>query len=395
MKRLIALLLLIVCGVTVASSEVITSETIRIRGSLCNSYLKFEKERKGRVAFLGGSITEMTGWRDMVEEQLKERFPHTAFEFVRAGIASTGSTPGAFRFKSDVLKDGQVDLLFVEAAVNDDTNHFDYIGQTRGMEGEIRQALLSNPEMDIIMLHFIYDPFIDLYKEGRLPDVLYNHERVANHYGVPSINLISEINRRMEAGEFTWKEFGGTHPAPLGHRYYAAAIRELLDSMWGSVDLGKEPVPHPVPEKPLDRYSYYKGDFLDIGKAELSGGWEIVPLWNPDDKAGKRNRFVNIPMLEAKTPGASLTLRFEGSAIGIFCVAGPSAGIIEYSIDDAPYKTLDTYTEWSSGLYIPWAYLLEDELPEGSHTLLLRMSGEKNPASKGHELQIRNFLINN
>lgn len=48
---------------------------IQERGSLKNSYLRFEKERKGRVAFLGGSITEMQGWRTMIQQQLKQRFP--------------------------------------------------------------------------------------------------------------------------------------------------------------------------------------------------------------------------------------------------------------------------------------------------------------------------------
>ena len=127
------------------------------RGRLQNSFLKFERERSGRVAFLGGSITEMKGWKDEIENDLKQRFPYTAFDFVEAGIGSTGTTPGAFRLPHDVLSQGKIDLLFVEAAVNDDTNHFSPLEQVRGMEGEVRQALLNNPEMDIVMLHFIYD----------------------------------------------------------------------------------------------------------------------------------------------------------------------------------------------------------------------------------------------
>ena len=51
-----------------------------VRGSLQNSFRKFEKERRARVAFLGGSITEMDGWRNMIERQLQQRFPYTQFE---------------------------------------------------------------------------------------------------------------------------------------------------------------------------------------------------------------------------------------------------------------------------------------------------------------------------
>ena len=84
-----------------------------VRGSLQNSLVKFEKKRKGRVAFLGGSITEMKGWKDMVEQQLKQRFPYTEFDFIEAGIGSTGTTPGAFRLQHDILSKGKIDLLFV------------------------------------------------------------------------------------------------------------------------------------------------------------------------------------------------------------------------------------------------------------------------------------------
>lgn len=109
-----------------------------VRGSLQNSFRKFEKERRARVAFLGGSITEMDGWRNMIERQLQQRFPYTQFEWVEAGIGSTGTTPGSFRLQHDILSKGKVDLLFVEAAVNDDTNGFSALEQVRGMEGEVR-----------------------------------------------------------------------------------------------------------------------------------------------------------------------------------------------------------------------------------------------------------------
>src|SRR5690606_35970298 len=111
-----------------------------IRGSLNNSGLKFEKEKIGRVVFLGGSITYNSGWRDSVCNFIQQKFPNTEFEFINAGIPSMGSTPGAFRFERDVLKNGNIDLLFLEAAVNDDTNSTEAIEIIRGMEGIVRHA---------------------------------------------------------------------------------------------------------------------------------------------------------------------------------------------------------------------------------------------------------------
>ena len=366
-----------------------------LRGDYRNSYQMFEKERVGTVAFLGGSITEMKGWRDMICEDLKQRFPYTKFTFIDAGIPSTGSTPGAFRLADDVLSKAKVDLLFVEAAVNDDTNGFNAIEQVRGMEGIVRHALLSNPSMDIMMLHFIYDPFIPKLDGGQMPDVILNHERVANHYLVPSVNLATEIAARMREGEFNWEQFGGTHPKPLGHAYYVATINKVLDEMYAScVAAGTAVKPHVLPAVPLDGYSYTNGKLVDIRQAHINKGWQLVPSWTPRLIAETRPGFVDVPMLETDRPGAKLTLDFEGTAVGIFCVSGPAAGILEYSIDGATFKKLDTFTAWSGGLYIPWGYMFDTELPKGKHRLMLRMSKDHHPQSKGTACRIRQFVVN-
>lgn len=56
---------------------------------------------------------------DAVTRYLQQRFPDTKFDFIAAGIPSLGSVPHAFRLETDVLARGPLDLLFVEAAVND------------------------------------------------------------------------------------------------------------------------------------------------------------------------------------------------------------------------------------------------------------------------------------
>lgn len=364
-------------------------QSIHRRGSLANAYLRFTKEKKGCVAFLGGSITEMRGWRDMIKEDLKQRFPDTDFNFIEAGISSTGTTPHSFRFENDVLQQGMPDLLFVEAAVNDNTNYFNYIQQTRGMEGVVRHARAANPDMDIIMMHFIYDPFIPLLDRGIQPEVIMNHERVANYYYVSSINLAEEIARRMRDGEFDWKYFGGTHPHWNGHKYYAAAINRLFDLEWSGNVAEKQVRPHEMPEKPIDPYSYDKGKFVDIRSAKQLRGWKVVDDWTPTVKGNTRKGFVHVPMLVTETAGSSLSFDFEGRAVGIFCAAGPQACILEYSVDGAPFKKLDTYTDWSRKLYIPWVYLFETELVPGHHNLRLRVAkGDKTGC------QIRNFVVN-
>lgn len=195
----------------------------------------------------------------MMEQQLQQRFPFTAFEFVEAGISSTGSTPGAFRLDNDVLSKGKIDLLFIDGSANDMTNGFTPEEQVRGVEGEIRHALEVNPETDIVLTHFATDGFLPIIAKRQMPDAILNHERVANHYRVSSVNLAQEISERLQDGQFTWKDFGYAHPHPYGQSIYTAAISNLLDAMQREINAESIRRPHDVPTMQLDPYSYTKG----------------------------------------------------------------------------------------------------------------------------------------
>jgi len=372
----------------------------QMRDGMSQSRTKFMREKRGRVAFLGGSITASKGWRDLVCDDLKRRFPETEFEFINAGIPSLGSTPGAFRFDRDVLAKGPVDLLFEEAAVNDDTNGFSNVEQIRGMEGIVRHALLSNPKMDVVLLHFVDPGKISEIRQGKTPAVIANHERVAEHYHVPSINLAREITERIEAGEFTWeKDFRDLHPAPFGHELYAKSIGRLFSAAWGGSDAKANTPIRTIPQ-PLDNSSYYFGRLVGPLEADeskiltLDKGWAIVPSWKPDDKAGTRQGFVDVPALVANTPGSTMKLSFKGIGIGVFVAAGPDTGTIEYRVDQGKWQKRSLFTQWSSGLHLPWAIMLSSELTEGKHDLEIKISDEAGGMSQGHAIRIIHFLVN-
>jgi len=110
-------------------------EYFELRDGLANCRIKFEREKTGRIAFLGGSITASGGWRDHTIKYFQQKYPATKFDFISAGIGSMGSVPHAFRLERDVLSHGLVDPLFVEAAVNDASNIPDHPEQMlRGTE---------------------------------------------------------------------------------------------------------------------------------------------------------------------------------------------------------------------------------------------------------------------
>jgi sialidase-1 len=389
--------LLLACMLTSAfslSAQILPSSAFHVnRSGLTNAWHAFKKTGKGRVAFMGGSITEGAGWRDSVCQYLSSRFPETTFEFINAGISSTGSTPGAFRFSQDVLAAGPVDLLFEEAAVNDPTNGFTATYQLRGMEGIIRQARISNPNMDVIIMHCVDPDKLADYDKGVVPEVIGQHERVAEHYRANTIHLAKEVYARIKAGEFTWKDdFKDLHPSPFGHGVYARSIRTFLSAAFEQAENAR-PGPHKLP-KMIDPASYSMGHYVNIKEASDLKGFMYNDFWRPTDGAGTRKRYVSVPVLEGNIPGSELTLSFKGKGVGICITSGPDAGMVEYEIDGRIRGMKQLHTRWSQSLHLPWYIMLEDELSPGSHTLKLRISSEKDERSKGSAVRIHQFLVN-
>ncbi len=367
-----------------------------LRRGLKNSQIKFERDKKGRVAFLGGSITYNSGWRPYICKYLRQRFPSTKFEFIAAGIPSTGSVPGAFRLTRDVFKNGPVDLLFEEAAVNDNCNYRTESEQLRGMEGIVRHARKLNPDIDIVLMHFADPDKMEDYNAGKIPVVIVNHEKVASYYQTPSLNLALEVTERINAGQFDWKhDFRNLHPSRFGQNVYFRSMKRLMDAAWCEpLTAADQTKAMPMPSEPLDKFSYFRGRYVAVKDAETIKGFTLYPKWKPKLKAGTRAGFVNVPVLTAEERNAELRFKFTGTAVGIFNAAGPDSGIIEYSVDGGEWRERDLFTKWSAGLYLPRAVILESELSDGSHTLMLRTTGRKNPGSKGYACHIVYFLVN-
>jgi len=366
------------------------ADYFKTRGGLGKSFRKF-RGKTATVAFLGGSITYNPGWREKISRYLTERFPDTRFHFIQAGIPSLGSLPHAFRLQRDVLDSGKVDLLFVEAAVNDKVNGLDSLTEIRALEGIVRHARKSNPEMDIVLMSFA-DPYkLNDYGKGMVPVQVANHEIVAGHYGLPSINLAAEVAAKIKNEEFSWEwDFKDLHPAFYGQELYYASIRSLLDSCF---DYEKLISGIRLP-KPLNVFNLNNGRYFSIKNVKVDDGWSIDDDWAPSDHLVTREGFVHKPMLIATRPGASLTLPFTGTAIGIAIVSGPDAGKVDYRVDNGPSKSVDLFTENSNWIYLPWYLTFDTNLKNGKHTLKLTISKDKNKNSKGNTCQIIYFLTN-
>lgn len=368
------------------------TEYFQLRDGLANSLGKFAAGKTGRVAFVGGSITFNPGWRDELIRYFQQRFPETQFDFISTGIPSVGSVGHAFRLEQDVLARGPVDLVFVEAAVND--HNYDHLPRPqaaalalRGMEGVVRHLRSANPQTEVVLLHFVDDQHLPLWKKGEVPYTIAEHERVAAHYGCPSLNLSREVAERIKAGQFTWAgDFRNLHPSPYGQQVYANSMTRMLDATTAG-----PATPHALPPVPLDPKSYMNGRYGKLEAAKLGTGFTLDPKWHPTNGQGTRDGFANCPALVAEKPGAELSYDFEGRACGLFLAAGKDTGVIEFSIDGKPFETLDTWSPWSSSLHLPWPVILSDSLAPGTHHLTLRTTAREPGRTALHVIH---FLFN-
>lgn len=357
-----------------------------LRNGLANSKATFEEGESGRVAFLGGSITYNGGWRDELMLYLKQRFPKTDFDFIAAGIPSVGSNGHAFRLERDILARGPVDLVFVEAAVNDGSN---IPGEAelmlRSMEGVVRHLRVANPMTDIVQMHFAMPQHLEAYETDRTPVPIDQHERVAKHYGCTSLNLTKEVADRIQAGEFTWKSgFNNVHPPAFGQRLYSNSMTRMLDAAF---DQQTESHPHALPGSLLDNASYWQGSFGRLEDASIGSGFSLVPNWKPSN-GRTRAGFADVPALIASEPGAEFSYKFSGTAFGLFLASGYDTCILEYSVDGGPWIQRDTYTRWSKALHLPWPLVLVDDLSDEEHEITIRTTDQAKARTALHVIHV-------
>ena len=349
----------------------------------------FKKANAGKpvvVGFIGGSITQgNAGYRPQTVRYLQAMYPGVTIQALNAGVSGTGTELGACRIGEQLLQH-HPDLVFVEFAANG--------AYAKGMEGIVRQIRRASPATDICLIYTIIGDQPQVYAAGNVPENIKGLEKVAEHYGLPSIHLGLHAALLEHKGRLVWKgnaadsgrilfSNDGIHPLPEGGNLYAAAIARSMEKMklHGSVqNAGSLPAP-------LFAGNWEDGGMYDPAKiAQFSGDWQPVTL--PKFSAW-------FPLIQkASTPGASFTFRFSGSAFGIFDVGGPEAGQIEIEVNGKNMKAagppepgtqiyrlepgdspVNRFNRFCNNRYRGQHQLFT--LEPGDHTVTIRLSSQK------------------
>lgn len=316
------------------------------RGGLPNVLARLQAGEEVHIGYLGGSITAQAGWRPKTLAWFQKQYPQAKVSEINAAIGGTGSDLGVFRLEHDVLVH-KPDLLFVEFAVNDGGASPEQI--YRCMEGIVRQTWKDDPKTDICFVYTLAANMLETLQEGSFPRSASAMEKIAEHYGIPSIHMGVEVARLEKEGKLVFKgpkpktdeekaelddkilfSPDGVHPyTDTGHQLYLEAIVRSMAKIKGR----GIPVPHLVGD-PFVADNWEKAKMIPLSRAKLSDGWKKL---NPEtDNMAKRfgNRLPEV--WEADKPGESIHFRMRGSVVRIYDLVGPNCGQVIVQIDDKP-----------------------------------------------------------
>ncbi len=349
------------------------------RDGLPNLFHKIANQRQVRVGYIGGSITEMQGWRDQTFNWFRTTFPQTAFYQVDASIGGTGSGLGAFRMEHDLLS-GDPDLVFVEFAVNG-TGVPPYNARepmVRTMEGIVRKTWAKYPNTDIC---FVYTTALNMCNnlvKGIPQQSSEFMEEVANYYGIPTIHMGIEVARLMQQGKLVFKADpsenantivftrDGTHPlTESGQPIYSATAIKYLSKM--SKQSGSKS--HRLPA-PIIADNWQNSRMVDISETELVGDWTKLPATH--DLMVSFQRFM--PSIYQAKPGAIMRFKFKGKVLGIYDCIGPGSGTIEISVDGIK-EEIFRFDQWCDNFRKN--NFFQKELEDKIHEVEIRVQDKK------------------
>jgi lysophospholipase L1-like esterase len=343
----------------------------RGRDGLPNFFQKIKQGRTVRIAYLGGSITAAEGWRPKTMAWFRQQFPQSEFVEINVAVPGTGSDFSACRVREDVLSQ-KPDLVFLECRVNGGGGF-----ERESSEGVVRRIWSQDPQIDICFVYTIHLPQLKTIQEGRLTGFGEILERVANHYGIPGIDLGIEIAKLEKDGKLTFKgsepEPGkilfsndGTHPLDEGYNIYSEVIAR---SMLKMQDISGGML-HKTGE-PLFENCWETAGLLPIRQAQLSSGWTGVDA--ESDPVYRNDRFRTKSMLrdalKCSHAGETITVRWNGTTVGFSDIPYGDVAAVEAVIDGG--QTVEMERRQSNPRYQFARFWYLPPQPPGEHTVCL------------------------
>ncbi len=338
-----------------------------------------------KIGYFGGSITAQNGWRPKTLAYFQKTYPEAKFSEINAAIGGTGSDLGVFRLKQDVL-DQKPDMMFVEFATNDGGASPEQI--FRCMEGIVRQTWKALPDCDICFVYTLIETAAPALFDGKFQRSASAMEKIADHYGIPTIHMGMEVAKLAKEGKLLWKSKlpktdeekkavgdkfvfapDSVHPHPeTGHELYLQAIIRSLDPIKAA---SQAPVAHPLPA-PFIATNFENAKLVPLTQETVTLSPGMVLLDPHSDDFGKRwaNRMTTLH--KGSKPGETMTFKFKGTRAAIYDIVGPDCGQVIVTLDNQPAKIdprFDAYCTYARlGNFVIGA-----DLPDEVHTVKIEI----------------------
>jgi len=282
-----------------------------------------QDSQRVKIAYLGGSITWgatasdplKTSWRALVTSGLEVKFPGAHIQAIDAAIGGQPSKLGVFRMDRDVLP-YKPDLCFVEFAVND----WDAKDGQETMEGIVRKLRACRKDMAIVLV---------ILGTGFPSPAAARQIELANHYGLPTIDVYAGVKPKLDAGLKT-KDIltDGCHPNDAGYRLYA----DLILAELGRLSDARGPA-KPAPDTPLTPNRYESATMVELAKLPDLGGWKadspsVVGTWF-DQQPSRWQSSAVVP----GTNGAELATEVPCTGLGLYYELTGGGGSIVLAAD--------------------------------------------------------------
>ena len=334
--------LLIACAARTAAAA--AADYYQIRGGIPNSQYYFKNDTVGNqyLFFIGNSVLAGTGLKDQglrysaqMVKGFKRHFPSAGMNETRH-MQPGGSWFGLYRCSRGQPVFGEVicsgHLAILDFAADDRGADLEQVKTS--LEGLIRQITLYRGTHSRILVYTLTPELLQAYKAGQTPAYITVSEQIAEHYGVPSLNLAKAAADKIIAGEIAFEAFSadGVNPTDAGAKIYADAVAAFVDALMTA---------YPVPEKPkaLALPAPLFPDTNDNGRIIAYENPQVKQsgTWKPG-QASPIGPFRHL--LVSGQAGAALSLKFKGSEIGLIDVVDKDSADYEYAVDGAAFRKL-------------------------------------------------------
>ncbi len=320
------------------------ADCFRIRDGIPNSQHFFANDRVGNqyLFFIGNTVLAGTGLKDpglrysaQMVKGFKKHFPQAGMNETRH-IQPGGSWFGLYRCSRGQPVFGEVicsgHLAILDFAAED--RNADLTRTRAALEGLLRQITLYRATHSRILVYTLTPELLAEYRAGRTPAYISLCEQLADHYGVPSLNLAQYAARKIIAGDITAEAFSadGINPTDAGAALYAEAVAAFTEALLTAFPVPDKPTAYKLPA-PLFPETDDNGRIVAYEDPQVvrTGAW----------KPGQTSPVAPFRhVLVSDQPGAALTFRFKGSEIGLIDVAAADGADLSYAVDGAAPQLL-------------------------------------------------------